>query len=405
MLDQQTRGLRLLDRKAFPEAAKHFRRCVRSAPGSAMDRVLLAHALVGMGQLGEAEEELLVATGLAPRDPEIQAFLGHVAAQAGRRVQAVLHLEKAVALSPGHSATAMLTELRGQIAHSVHRWHLPMLADQIRNQAFQDAIEAVVTTDDVVLDIGTGSGLLAMMAARAGARQVIACEMLPDLAALARLVVDANGFARQITVIGKPSTELVVGVDLPERATVVVSETFDSLLIGEGAIGSFAHAREHLMAPGARVIPQSGTIIGQLASVPRLKQVHPLNSISGFDLRPFGRRALDKQFYPLHLETEDWTAFSQPFPVLRLDFRADMPMRQDWSVRVPATATGVVDALVLWFDLRLTDSINLGSGPQGRKAAHWDPVVFLFDRCVPVRDGDQVTVQARMGENVFYFEI
>lgn len=358
-----------------------------------------------MGRLGEAETELLLAAGLSPRDAEVRAFLGHVTAQAGKRVQAVLHFEAAVALDPGHAARAALTELRGQIAHSVHSWHLPMLADQVRNDAFQQAIEAAVTADDVVLDIGTGTGLLAMMAARAGARRVIACEMLPDLAALARLVVDANGFADRIDVVGKPSTELVVGIDLPEPATVVVSETFDALLIGEGAIGSFAHARAHLMAPGARVIPQGGTVIGQLASVPRLKQVYPLHSVSGFDLRPFGRRALDKQFFPMQLETEQWVALSEPFPILRLDFRTDIPPRQAWSVPVTAAATGTVDALVLWFELQLDDRTTLGSGPNGRRAVHWDPVVFLFDRQLPVSAGDHVAVRARMGDDVFYFAI
>ncbi len=84
-----------------------------------------------------------------------------------------------------------------------------------------------------------------MMAARAGARHVYACEMLPDLADLARIVVAENGFADRITVVAKASKDLVLGVDLPERATLLVTEIFDALLIGEGALPAIGHAREH----------------------------------------------------------------------------------------------------------------------------------------------------------------
>ena len=398
------RGIKLLQRGAFGEAAEQFRRNVRASPTSAADRVFLARALLHTGRLAEAEAELRVASGFSPSDPDVYALLGHVIAQAGNRVQAALQLEHAVALDPAHPAGAELTELRAQISHSVHNWHLPMLADTVRNDAFQAAIEAAVTAGDVVLDIGTGTGLLAMMAARAGARHVVACEALPDMAELARLVVDANGFGDRIDVVAKSSTDLAVGVDMAERASLLVSETFDALLIGEGAIDWFAHAREHLLTPGARMIPAGGTIRGQLASVPRLKRLHPLNDISGFDLRPFARRALEKQFYPINLQAEQWTALSEPFDVLKLDFRDHIASRQNWSLPVTATADGVVDGLLLWFDLQLDDHISLTSGPGEHKASHWDPVVFVFDATCSVRAGETVAFNARMGSNVLFFE-
>lgn len=405
MEQYRMRGVRLLQRGAYAEAAHQFRRNVRASPATPEDRILLARALIGMRHLAEAEAALQDASDLAPHDAEIHALLGRTVAQSGRRVQAMLHLEKAVALDSGHPAVGELTELRAQISHTVHRWHLPMLADNIRNDAFQEAIEAAVTPNDVVLDIGTGTGLLAMMAARAGARQVVACEILSDLAALAQLVVDANGFGGLVNVIAKPSTELALGIDMPERATVLVSETFDSLLIGEGAIGLFAHAREHLLTPDAKLIPRSGTIRGQLASIPRLKQMHPLANINGFDLGPFAKRALEKQFYPVKLDTEEWTALSEPFNVIQLDFRDTIAARQTWSLSVKTTADGTMDTLILWFDLQLDDVISLTSGPVGRKASHWCPVVFLFDRCCPVRKDEQLTIEARMGDNVLYFEV
>ena len=68
-------------------------------------------------------------------------------------------------------------------------WHVPMINEPERNQAYHDGLAAVLTPQKLVLEIGTGSGLLAMMAARLGARQVVTCEavgLIADTAAADR---------------------------------------------------------------------------------------------------------------------------------------------------------------------------------------------------------------------------
>ncbi len=230
----------------------------------------------------------------------------------------------------------------------------------------------------------------------------MACEAVPDLAELARLVVEENGYATRIDVLAKRSHDLVVGVDLPRPATLLVAEVFDALLIGEGALGVFRHAWQHLLAPGARVIPCAATLRGQLAAMPRLKAMHPLRTLSGFDLSTFARHGMEKQAYPVQLEAEEWSPLSEPFDVIGFDFRDVGPLHREWTVRVPTSAGGVLQALVLWFDLRLDQETLLSSGPEGR-VRHWDPVVFLLDAERTVLAGNVVELQARMGDDVFYF--
>jgi type II protein arginine methyltransferase len=75
----------------------------------------------------------------------------------------------------------------------VPRWHFAMMNDEGRNQAFNAAIRNSVTSDSTVLEIGTGAGLLAMMAAKQGAT-VFTCESIPQLASLAEEVIQHNGF-------------------------------------------------------------------------------------------------------------------------------------------------------------------------------------------------------------------
>jgi len=99
-----------------------------------------------------------------------------------------------------------------------------------------------------VLDIGTGTGLLSMMAVVAGATSVVACDAFTPMLECAKKVIKRNGFSdSDIKLIPKRSTELVVGVDLPARCNILVTEVFDTELIGEGAVRTYNHAREELM--------------------------------------------------------------------------------------------------------------------------------------------------------------
>ena len=74
-----------------------------------------------------------------------------------------------------------------------------VLQDRARNDAYDLAITKVIQKkggEARVLDIGTGSGLLSMMAARAGAKYVIACEGKKPIADIARYIVRKNGMSR-----------------------------------------------------------------------------------------------------------------------------------------------------------------------------------------------------------------
>ncbi len=108
-----------------------------------------------------------------------------------------------------------------------------MMNDKPRNDAYYAALSSAISSETHVLDIGSGAGLLAMMSARLGAARVDACEMVPRIAAVTKEIVRDNGFDKVIHVHGKVSTRLEVGIDLPKRANLVVSEIFSSELVGK----------------------------------------------------------------------------------------------------------------------------------------------------------------------------
>jgi len=138
-----------------------------------------------------------------------------------------------------------------------------MLHDRRRTSDYLAAIEAAVRPGDVVLDIGTGSGVLAVAAARAGARHVYAVEAT-GIGEIAAQVFAANGVADRITLITGWSER----IDLPEPADVLVAELIGSEPLEENILETTLDARHRLLTPEARLVPHALTLVARPLVVP-----------------------------------------------------------------------------------------------------------------------------------------
>src|SRR5262245_2389511 len=94
-----------------------------------------------------------------------------------------------------------------------------LVRDEVRTGAYRDALRKVVRPGDVVLDIGTGSGVLALLACQAGAGRVYAVESSPILS-VARELAEANGLGDRVVFVSGDARRL----ELPERVDVIVAE-------------------------------------------------------------------------------------------------------------------------------------------------------------------------------------
>jgi len=130
--------------------------------------------------------------------------------------------------------------------------HRHLLDDQIRTGAFRRAIQKVVKRGDVVVDVGTGTGILAIEARRAGAAAVYAIDRDP-IVHVARAIAAANG-VDGITWLAAHSRDVV----LPERADVIVSECFGVLAVGGTMIEAVCELRDRSGA--TRIIPNQITL-------------------------------------------------------------------------------------------------------------------------------------------------
>ena len=191
--------------------------------------------------------------------------------------------------------------------------HARMLHDSRRTGDYLTAIAAAVRPGDVVLDIGTGSGVLAVAAARAGARHVYAIEA-SDIASVAERVFAVNGVADRVTLVPGWSRQ----VDLPELADLLVSEIIGSEPLEEEILETTLDARRRLLSPGARLLPHTLTLIARPLLIPEadMRQraigsdaVRRWQMLYGIDFQPLLDAAPHR---PIHVPTEGEVAAAWP---------------------------------------------------------------------------------------------
>jgi protein arginine N-methyltransferase 1 len=127
-----------------------------------------------------------------------------------------------------------------------------MLSDDVRMQAYHDSVfkNTAAFKDKVVLDVGTGTGILAIWAAQAGASKVYAVEAT-DMAKKAQKLVDGNRVGPKVVVIqGK-----IEDIDLPEKVDIIISEWMGLFLLRESMLDSVLFARDKWLKPGGALYP------------------------------------------------------------------------------------------------------------------------------------------------------
>lgn len=139
-----------------------------------------------------------------------------------------------------------------QARHEAESRHYWMLADRIRSDRLRQAVFKTVQPGDLVLDVGTGTGLLSMFAVQAGAARVYAVEHCPATADLARDLIRQNGMADRIAVIEGSAVE----VDLPEAVDVLLIELIGNLGSEEDIENVAATVASRWLKPGGRCVPE-----------------------------------------------------------------------------------------------------------------------------------------------------
>lgn len=263
--------------------------------------------------------------------------------------------------------------------------HRAYLADARRLTAYERAIRAVVRPGSVVADVGSGTGILGLMACRAGARRVYAIEP-SGIASTARAIARLNGVADRITVIESSSAQAA----LPEPCDVAVSDFIGHLGFDAGVF-SIARDISRLLKPGGVSIPAALTLAVAPAECAAVCDEVAFWSapVAGFDMTPASALAANTPFTEFtdarELLSDD--AVEGTFDLLAA---ADL-LRIGGSVR--ARREGVLRGLAGWFRARLAPAVEITNAPAAQDRIARRNMVLPLAEPIAVARGDEVSMQ------------
>jgi len=299
---------------------------------------------------------------------------------------------------------------------SVSRWHWGMMHDEGRNGVYDTVIRKAVAGCDGsmrALDIGSGSGLLAMMLARAGAQNITTVEAVKPISLIAGRITRNNGYGDAITVVNKMSTEMVIGEDMPCKADLCVSEIVDVGLLGEFCLPTMQHARANLLNEGAKIMPCAATVYACLVQVARRKPIALRRPLSGnpedeggFNLSNFNTFA-SETYEQIGLNSLEHVKLTEPFEVFDFDLTGLQELERERTQRLTTITDGVVHAVCFWFTLHLDEETHFSTAPKENadEETCWKQALFFYpEPALEVHAGDQVDLKMGHEPNRIYFE-
>jgi protein arginine N-methyltransferase 1 len=264
-----------------------------------------------------------------------------------------------------------------------------MIADTVRMRAYTGALRAAVQPGDVVVDIGTGTGIFALLACQYGARRVFAIEPNDNIQ-VARTLAGENGFLDRIEFIQDLSTN----VSLDEKADVIVSDLRGLLPLLGQHIPALADARRRLLKPGGLMIPLRDSLYLSAVEAPELYKEYSdpwaLNPYS-LDLERARLLAVNTWAHgkvkaeQMLSDVECWAA---------LDYsQIESPnVRGDVTLRV--ARAGVAHGLLVWFDTELLEGFGFSNAPDSPERAEvYGSGFFPFLHPVEVAPQDHAHVE------------
>jgi SAM-dependent methyltransferase len=269
--------------------------------------------------------------------------------------------------------------------YSVH-FYGQMIADAVRMEAYAAALRRTVTTESVVMDLGCGPGVFAMLACKLGARRVYAVEP-ENIIGFAREVAATNGFTDRIEFFEKLSTEIT----LPEPATVIVSDLRGVLPWFQQNIPSLIDARKRLLASEGVLIPQRDILWAAAVEAP--KQYEELvgawqNNLE-LDLSA-GERLVTNSWRKSYLKSEQ--LLTEPVSWARLDYHEANTPDIDAEISWRAARTGTAHGVAVWFDSELAGDIGFSNHPGAPKTIYGQGL-FPFSKPIPVVEGERIKLR------------
>jgi protein arginine N-methyltransferase 1 len=270
--------------------------------------------------------------------------------------------------------------------------HEEMLKDTVRTYSYRDAIynNRHLFQGKVVLDIGCGTGILSMFAAKAGAKLVIGVDM-SDIITQAEQIIKINQLSDKIVLLKGKMEDVKLPVD---QVDIIISEWMGYFLLYESMFDTVIYARDRYLKPGGLLFPDKATmhLIGIEDGDYKEQKIHFWENVYGFDMSPIRDIALRE---PLVDVVESKSIVTDACQFIEFDLLTIK--KQDLAFSVPfklsAQRNDYIHALVAYFDIFFQAShkpIYFSTSPWS-KYTHWKQTVFYLKDILAVKPGDYIT--------------
>ena len=274
--------------------------------------------------------------------------------------------------------------------------HIDYLSDRIRVEQFEAAIEKIVRPGHIVLDLGCGTGILGLMALRAGAGKVYFVDEGPVIEAARHTIAEA-GFASSAEFYQSSSFE----ISLPKLADIVVCDHIGCFGFDYNILSTLADAKRRFLRPGGTLLPAELEV--KLAPVESdenySKVLEWRDGTVPHDFRWLSTFAANTKFIG-GVSAENLLAPPKSLATLQPGDLVEDYM--SWSASFEISRDGRISGLSGWFNSRLVDDVWLTNAPDQERVSHRRQAFLPMETPTRVKAGERidVTIMTRHEDNI-----
>ncbi|KAK9171036.1 Ribosomal protein L11 methyltransferase (PrmA) family protein [Cryptosporidium meleagridis] len=275
--------------------------------------------------------------------------------------------------------------------------HQLMLQDLERVEAYKRSFEEnkELFKGKIVLDVGCGTGILSMLAAKCGAKAVYAVDG-SNISFLAKTIVEDNELSEIVKVIHGVIEEIELPVN---QVDIIVSEWMGFYLLHEGMLDSVIFARDKWLDPkNGLIFPEKASLYVSLVEIEDFwyKNIEGINNIQGFDYSSM-RRMIHSSYLksPLILGVEPKNVENFSFvrilsvDLLKININDLDIIESRFTLKVKKD-TEFVHGFIIWFDVEFpahNSNVTILSTSPYNKPTHWKQTIMLFQDCIEAKAG------------------
>jgi protein arginine N-methyltransferase 1 len=279
--------------------------------------------------------------------------------------------------------------------------HEEMLKDEVRTLTYRNSMwhNKHLFKGKIVLDVGCGTGILSMFAAKAGAEHVYGIDM-SGIVEQAKQIVEKNGLGDKVTIIRGKMEDIVLPV---AKVDIIISEWMGYCLFYESMLDTVLYARDKYLAPDGLMFPDRATLYVCAIEDRQYKddKINWWDEVYGFDMSCIKHVALQE---PLVDVVDRNQVVTNSCLLREIDLQtctvADIPFEAPFNLQIKKN--DYVQALVTFFNIEFTKChkrVGFSTAPEA-PYTHWKQTVFYLEDYITAKKGEEIFGIFRMRPNL-----